>query len=695
MTSLYQTQPKKAIILSMAFISFWFLQSSAVMAYSVSQLKATYRNGQVFLTWKNPSVANLQYNVYRSTTPLLTSSQLNTQTFLGFVRDNSSKNIQLSQDTQEDLYYKIEDDGAPLAANEGLYVVTCTGVQLYYYAVTVKNLSNNKEAKSLTLDKNTLLLPVIELVTKPQPVFQDSIQTAGNDVKHQYVQFGNNQETSLYPALNSTGSYGFNFYLVKRGNAASYPLVIVYEGEGAVAGGGAGLDGDFTNCYVLGVNDWLPIPDNQGNIGDNSRYCCYHENFNIYSKNNPIPTTGVIKTYPQRRYIEAIHWAASHFPIDAGKIYLKGTSSTGFGALLTAAIIPEEIAAVYAVVEPLSIKPNPQSVLEQMWGLGSSKLNTDILNWKTQIPLTFPQLTDMVDMAGLNELREVPLIFDVHGKGDNSVGWTSGKIEWFDSLQMNHYGGVIYWDQREHNGNNKDFLSEETTPDFFRYATYQSYPAFSNCSINQNPGNGSPNNGDPYGALNGYLDWQDDITDENCNYTIHVLVKDLYVGGAPDPEQYNTCKTDITFRRFQQFHPNAGASIKWKNFNSSNSKIQSGTVNYNGGLITLKDITVNKSGNRIELKLVGCLRTGEETEDIEDASGYFIRSATGYAAHIYSNEAEKVVVTLYDLTGRKVMQQSVFINAGDNTFNIPFNERGIFVIEVKGKTFNLTDKLLF
>lgn len=690
-----QTQPPKAIRVWMAFILFFFFQTNIASAYSVSQLKATYQHGQVFLTWKNPSVGNLQYNVYRSNIPILTSSQLNTSTFLGFVRDNSSKNIQVSQDTEEDVYFRIEDGGAPLAPTQGLYVVTCTAALPFYYAVTVKNLSNNKESKNLIPDKNTLLLPVLELVTKPQPVFQDSVAAGGSDTKLLYVQFGNNQETPLFPALNSTGSYGFNFYMARRGNASINPLVVVYEGEGAEAGGGVGLDGGFTDCYILGVNDWLPIPDNNGNIGDNAHFCCYHENFNIYSNNNPVPTGGVVKTYPQRRYIEAMHWAISHFPIDAGKVYLKGTSATGYGALLTASIIPEEIAALYAVVEPVSIGPNGQSVLEQMWGLGSSKLNTDIANWNTGIALTFPELSDMRKMAGLNEMRNVPLIFDVHGKKDNSVNWSSGKIDWFDSLQINHFGGVIYWDQREHNGTNKDFLSEETTPDFFRYATYLSYPAFSNCSINQDPGNGSPSNGDPYGALNGYLDWQDDITDEACTYTIHLLVKDLYVGGAPDPEQYNTCQTDVTFRRLQEFHPNAGATIKWKNFNSSNTKIQSGTINYTGGLLTIKDLTVNKSGNRIELKLVGCQRTGETIADGDDGSAYFVKRDHGYTAHLFSEQDEKMMVNLYDLMGRKVWQQSVFIVAGDNTFSIPFNNTGLFVVELNGTTFHLTDKLLF
>ncbi|MBA2407663.1 MAG: hypothetical protein H0V65_06700, partial [Chitinophagales bacterium] len=332
------------IMVGIIFLSLMYNPQNC-FAYSVSNLTASYSNGQVFLTWTDPSESNLQYNIYRSNTKFTNTSQITSNKFLGFVRDNSSENIHLSQGGSQKVYYKIKDNGQPLTANQGLYVVTCTANQKYYYAVTITNLTTGIESKTITPGENALMTPVNETIAKPQPVFQKVVVASGGEEKQQYVQFGNNQETPLYPALNSTGSYGFNFYITKRGNAGNYPLVVIYEGEGAIAGGGVGLDASISDCYVLGVDDWLPIPDNSGNIGDNTHYCCYHENFNIYSNNNPVPTKGIVKTYPQRRYIEAIHWAESHFPIDANRIYTKGTSATGFGALLTAFIIPEEIAA--------------------------------------------------------------------------------------------------------------------------------------------------------------------------------------------------------------------------------------------------------------------------------------------------------------------------------------------------------------
>jgi hypothetical protein len=70
--------------------------------------------------------------------------------------------------------------------------------------------------------------------------------------------------------MNSTGSFGFNFYLGKRGSASSYPLFVVYGG--GVAGSGLGLETSITNCYVLGVDDWLPLPSPSGS--DDAQFCC-------------------------------------------------------------------------------------------------------------------------------------------------------------------------------------------------------------------------------------------------------------------------------------------------------------------------------------------------------------------------------------------------------------------------------------
>jgi hypothetical protein len=303
----------------------------------------------------------------------------------------------------------------------------------------------------------------------------------------------------------------------------------------------------------------------------------------------------------------------------------------------------------------------------------------------------------MHQMLHVNEQRDIPLIFDIHGRKDHTVSWSDDKVEWLDSLQANHAGGVFYWDGRDHNADGQDFLDSETTPDFFRYATNKSYPAFSNCSINQNPGNGDKTSGDPIGAINGYLDWDDNITDDNCSYSANVFVKNFYEGGVLFPNQYTTCTTDITFRRLQKFHPAPGSIIKWKNLDAGSVKIQSGSFTYSGGLITLPGMIVNKTGNTISLKIQGCSeRLGkDQDDDTEESLLYFTPSPGGYTGHMFAKQDEILQVYVYDLLGRLKMQKKIVVKAGTNAIEIPFRETGIYLVKLSGETFSNIQELLF
>lgn len=701
---LNQTLRKKWYMLLLLTGIVCLFQPVSSYAYQVSEITATYKSGQIFITWKNPSATKLQYNIYRSTSKFTSSSQISDSKFLGFVRDSSAKNIRLSQDLKENVFYRIKNNDGPLKGDRGLYVVTCTDNKSYYYAVTVTDLKTGTESKSITLDKNSLSSPVNEKKVKPQPVWQDSVTWSTGDVVQRYVQFVNNQETALYPAMNSTGSYGFNFYLIKRGNASKCPLFVFYEGmmENSIVGNGLDEfeDKTITNCYILGVDDWLPIPDGNGGIGvgENTFFCCYHEDFNIYSDNNPVPAHGTVRTYPQKRYLESINWATSHFDIDTSMIYLVGVSAGGFGALLTASIIPEKIAAVYSIVEPIIIKPAGDEgnidLPVQMWGMSTSDLLSDVDDPNTGDRLPVYTLMNMKKMAGVNKFLNVPLIFDVHGKNDPTVMWSDMLTNWYDSLQTNNYGGALYWDGRKHDGAKSDFLDMETTPDFFKYKTNLSYPAFSNCSVDDDYGNGNLNSGSDVGTVNGRLDW-DDITDQKCSYSVHTFMNDLYIGGIHIPQQYSSCKADITLRRLQKFAPSVGDKINWTNYDNSGNKIQSGSLTYNGGLVTLKNITVKKSGNVVTATITNCGKAAHVSDAEQDSNVFFTRSGDGYSVNIECSVSEEGFLNLYDLLGRVVFHEKIYLSPGTNTYHVSAPGQGIYLVEVKSNSITHADKLFF
>jgi len=688
-----------SLALLLLFVQSWTSSSGAV----VTNIKASCRSGQVFITWTNPSGSNFQYNVYRSTTPFTASNQLTSSTYLGFVRDSSSKNIRLST-LSVPVFYKIKKDASPLLSTQGLYVATCIKNKSYYYAVTVTKLSNNSEAKTLTAGSNTLSAPVSESVKTPQPVYQFTEIWLYGDTVDRYVQFVDNQETALYPAMNNTGSYGFNFYLMKRGSATKYPLIVLFEElwETSITGNGKDefQNKDVNNCYILGVDDWVPVPQTNGTLGSETHWFGYQENFNIYSNTNPIPVSGVVKSYTQRRYIQALHWVEDNFSIDKSRVYTVGVSAGGYGALMTATLIPDEIAAVYAVVEPFS-GGTTSDIFMEMWGDLYSELSTDILDWQTGQPIKVGDILRLSSMMEINQGRDLPILFDIHGKNDETVIWTEGTTTWYDSMRTHHDGGVSYWDQRMHDGTGANFTDKETTPDFYRYQTNKSFPAFSNCSIDQNAGDGSPASGAQIGSINGYLDWKDDIEDKACSYKINLLLKDFYVGGVLYQDQYNTCTTDIAFRRLQNFKPMNGDVIKWKNFDASNNKIQSGTITFDGNLLKLKGIIVNKAGNQVTLTIQNCTSrvadedAGDAMSQTEDSPVYFTKSADGYRAHINVTENQSAEISMIDLLGRRVMSIPVNLNAGMNEFDIPSIQPGIFLVVIKNDHVFKAERLLF
>jgi len=124
----------------------------------------------------------------------------------------------------------------------------------------------------------------------------------------------------------------------------------------------------------------------------------------------------------------------------------------------------------------------------------------------------------------------------------------------------------------------------------------KSVPAFSNCSLDNNPGNGDPDDGDPWGQINGYLFWKyDDIVDRPDRWEMTVYLVDE----CPD----ETCTVDLTPRHRKAFHPKPGQRFRWTNTRlSDNRVVGAGTVAVDQwGLVTIKQLQVTKAQHRLAI----------------------------------------------------------------------------------------------
>jgi hypothetical protein len=659
--------------------------STQSFAYKISSLNAAYRNGQVFLTWTNPEGTNLKYRVYRSTSPITVGTQLNSAQLLGYVLDNSGKNIRKSALKNQATYYKIEEAGSPLASNQGLYVVTCTDNQTWYYAVTVENVSTGSEVRNITPGKNSLQTGIQEAVSPIQPVLQNTVHKTTGDDTYEYVVFGSNQSSDHLPAFNNCGSYGYNFSFIDHASG-EVPLYVLFRDSDPFSHITPPEQCGEANTLLM--DDWLPN-------GENTYWFGYNEAYNMYSSSNPVFTTGTVRGYTQARVKWTMQWVINNYGVDASRVYCSGFSHNGFGAMLTGMMHPEMIAAEWGNVIPILVKALKGSTREKMWCANTSNLPTDVMDPQTGLPINIWTLFDLRQMLRINKFRGVPFLGGVHGKNDITVGWVQ-YFSWYDSVEISNQGGLWFWDQRNHNGAGKNFTSTEASINYGRFSTLKSYPAFSYCSINQDPGNSNTATGDPYGALNGYLDWNDaSVIDENCEYSITCLIKDFYVNGVKQ-QAFESCVADVTPHRIQNFHPAIGTFLDWEVREVNGNIIQSGSFIYDGNPITLPAVTILRDGSVISIRKQSCFEKllQEELDETHDWNVELTRSNASYRLIIHSDAAGNASIRLFDVAGKTISATVKEVNEGRNEWEV-VADRGICLLHIRMNGNLFTRKIYF
>ena len=195
-----------------------------------------------------------------------------------------------------------------------------------------------------------------------------------------------------------------------------------------------------------------------------------------------------------------------------------------------------------------------------------------------------------------------------NGKNDGGIGWPQA-VEFLETLRDTHRPHIFVWGLSGH-GQRAEMPAgggQRIMPLDIRLG--QSLPAFTNCSLDDNPGTAtllpSPKeakvggevkkdsfDGDSTGQINLYLYWETETSVDTPNrWEITVKLTDT----APADK----CTVDITPRRLQHFKIKPTETLRWTN-SSAGNQIQSGDVTADEhGLVTLRRITVGKQGVRI------------------------------------------------------------------------------------------------
>lgn len=564
------------------------LPASAQDATSaIKDIKARFENGQVFITWKESAVPDgTTFNVYACDKQITNETLKDAKKLAHHIEPHSARNwwrdpASFSSEVKSasPIGFVIKAGELPLNPSDGLFVHTPDkeDVNLTCYAVTLTG-ADGKEYAAITPGVNSLSSAVRQSVQPVEAIWQGAASEPLN---------GGSRQDALLISLHSRGG-GAKFtddglYLVfglpKHGWREGLPFVFkVSKSPGKLTISPSG-------CFFAGrrmTDSW----DKRDHVPAIEKFWYGYNEF-IYDQSKM--KDGRIFNYSEEILLWLKEWAVRKFSINPNMVYLQGTSMGGCGSVSNAIHQPSGYAAVCAMVPIVSytnLKNGSAHRLESFCGN-----NFDIM-CAEGIPLSERMNGEI---AVKKSTETLPFMFILNGRQDASIPWENNP-GFYKALDESRQGYTVYWNNGKHDTaivdvpedvkkwNNGGWLS--------KFSLDQSFPAFSNCSANKNPGNGGKANGDIAGWMNRGMSWEG-IEDEQSHYAITVMA--FYPG-----IQYPVT-VDVTPRRLQRFKPSPGENL---------SVLLPGGVSQNiivdkQGLFTVKGISIpSEKGLRLIISSV-------------------------------------------------------------------------------------------
>ncbi|MBA2422209.1 MAG: T9SS type A sorting domain-containing protein [Chitinophagales bacterium] len=732
---------KKTLLIILSVLFFKAVLSQTV----VDSVNAQYRNGQTFIKWNVIPEDIGFYYTYSFDHPI-TNSNIDSAKYVGRVPHDFSLNYFLTLGTQgmdttkPERYLVINRDPLDsLDVNHCVFVATCSKNKTVYYAVTSDSLGLDGtlvENRYIIPGKNSTTTGVSEIVAQIEPVLQiDNLpvlidSTLSYDA---YTVFGGNVKTEYTPEMTNEGCLSFNFGIVPDENlaGANAATFFFYGGGGNSYENVSGLHID--GLWQISMEDVIPNFNWDSIAGENTKWLGYNENIDIYSVNEdtPPPTTGVVKGYTIHRLAWTRNWLVRRFPedIDSTRISVFGTSNGTIGALALSYYYPEWISACDIVNTKVNAQYlNDDNPLCKWNENGSSREHADIFlgTLESNLPSDLPKINgegnySMWEWANFNNLlrdnkyRSLPFIYLTSGKEDIVTCWEE-KIEYYNSINAYRSGGRYAWDLRQHKIGHKS-IKDNPFSTLARFSTRTSYPAFSNCSMNQDPGDThNPNppyyDGDTVGSINGVMEFVDSTIfeySEGWQTLVHTNQWKLTdgtlwpLGGLPP-----YVRVDITPRRLQEFiNLPSGSIICMENWEGSVLKQSRSMVYHPGssekGLITFRKARIRQEaegGNLIKIyKCGGPQVTSSPLISLKSAIDNVYPNPTSgnITIEVSMVHHANVIIFIENLFGARVMQlHQGLLAEGDHQVSVDMSDllAGMYIITVNAGGLRTSYKII-
>lgn len=536
----------------------------------VSDIKASYKNGQTFITWKDIAEAEegakYTYAIYRSESaiteenkgkPYMTGILNNSGILFGGAFNIKSR---ASSTTPMTIF---EENGTPLPNWTGLAVVTVDKNAKMFYAVVAFDASNVAVTKIIPGKNST----VTALEEEVKPILPMKIYDCKN--RGQY-----SKQTSI------TG-------------AEKLPLFFELHASNA-QGGGAGGYGDYYLYYSRpewGYRDGLPgvfsILEKKADWGSNALIVSNRETIEHPSGKSgfetywfgyvTVPQWAEVKeprAYPftERRALWILEYCISAYKADRNQIYAGGGSMGAWGSASFAFRQKNIFAAVY---------PNrPRTIQKGCPSLVPLKKDQKVL-MDDGVTDYFERMNTV--LFATNEKGDLPFLGWCCGRRDGFATWKE-QIDLVEAMKKSRHGFAFAWNDGDHSSGAAPMgqITKYYSPK--RMALNLSYPAFSNSSIDNNLGNGDPKDGEMIGGINLGFKWVDPVETES-KWVVEIS-NDLCK---------ETMTVDVTPRRCQIFKRIANQEYKWSSSNGDKGKVIADA----DAIITVENLKIEVGKNTI------------------------------------------------------------------------------------------------
>jgi hypothetical protein len=567
----------------------------------VTGLAATHRAGQTILSWTEPDppvreettfglwkvrqqkneelIRRYRYRIYRSEDPF-SSRTIGRAELVDEVGPLTGWNPEFygidPKDDADVPRFVIEEGKPPVAPGTGVYAHNPRRAGKWYYAVS---LAVNGEEDLSTFDNfNSTARAVEETVGPGEPVLQrvvtpKSFSYVDGPTLHYYVRWES-------PPTSNLPSRPFDYLVaVPPKKAEPAPVGLHLHCWGGSLEGGYGWWYDAAQGAILISTNQIPYDWWTG----------YHEHSGTWKPWKE----GAVRDFSQARVMGFLDWAGTKWRLDRSRIFTAGSSMGGSGSPNLALRHSGQIAWTVSWVGVHSPSRSPQfrGSYERVYG-----------NLPWQLPYGDGKASAFDYFDDVHYLRDhpeidAPLICFSNGKNDAAIGWPQARDTW-KALQEARQPHVFVWGQGGHGQRamlpgpdpNERELGVDVRLD-------RSLPAFTRGSLDGNPGNGDPQDGDPEGQSNLHLTWDAAAVDEAETWEMVVRLN----ARAPRGE----CSVDVTPRRCQKFKPAPGATVAWGNRSvADGGVVQSGEVKADDqGRVTVPQAAVTRGGNRLTLKV--------------------------------------------------------------------------------------------